>query len=225
MPTTSQTEPVALFGDLAQGVWGLAVGADEPRWSLAGPDGVGVAISVPLSIEPVEPTTASDGAADVLELCQVRGAISVDGTEREVALPGVRCLALDGHRLGSVRMLGMWFPGGPALALAALRPTSASGQDRDRVLALAGGEEQPLAIDPRLSTTYDRVGVPRRVGVEVWLGDSEDAEHRSRRMAGEATGAALAVSEGSTPLEAYALRCHCQGQRGTGVYAMLRLAP
>lgn len=223
MPAPSQTEPVTLFGDLEQGVWGVAVGADGARWSLAGSDGTTVSAGEPLTVHTVDATTATAEAPDMLELCRVRGRVSMDGVDRDLDLPGVRCAALNARKLGSVRLLGMWLPDGSELALAAVRPKSTSGQDRDQVVALGNGEEQPLVIDPRLSTTYDSTGAPRRVSVELWLAESEEGDQRSRRMAAEATGASLAVSESPAPVAAYALRCHDRGAVGTGVYALLRL--
>lgn len=224
MRAASQTEPVTLFGDLDQGIWGLAVGADGARWSLAGPDGASVATGTQLSVEPVPSTTATAEGPDLLELCRVRGRINVEGADRELDLPGVQCAALNAGKLGSVRLLGVWFPDGRSMALAAVRPKSTSGQDRDQVVVLGSGEEQPLVIEPRLSTTYDAAGAPRRVGVELWLAESGDGEQRSRRVAAEATGGSLTMSEGAAPVAAYALRCHSRGAVGTGVYALLRLS-
>lgn len=224
MPAPSQTDPVTLFGDIEQGVWGVVVESDEPRWSLASPDGDALSAAGQPDVEPVDSTTASAGAVDTLELCRVRVPINAGGAERQLDLPGVRCAALTAKKLGSVRLLGMWFPSGPELALAAIRPKSASGQDRDQVMVLAGGQEQPVALDPRLSTTYDGGGNPRRVGIELWLADAEDGEQRSQRMAAQATGASLSVGEGAAPVAAYALRCRSHGAVGTGVYALLQLS-
>jgi hypothetical protein len=100
----------------------------------------------------------------------------------------------------------------------AARPKGAKGHDRDSVEVIARGEEHPLVVDPRLSTTYDEHGAPRRVGIELWLGDEPDGELLSRRVAGDATGSAVAEAG----LSAYAFECVSRGESGAGIYVLLR---
>ncbi len=109
-----------------------------------------------------------------LEPCRVSGSATLDGNQREIDIGGVRShgLALDGR--DSLRLFAAWFPAGHEIALVSARPRGAKGHDRDSVDVVARGEEHPLVIDPRLSTTYDDAGAPRRVGLELWLGDEED---------------------------------------------------
>jgi hypothetical protein len=81
---------------------------------------------------------------------------------------------------------------------------------------VARGEEHPLVLDPRLSTTYDHDGDPRRVGVELWLGDDEQGELWPRRVAGMATGARV----GRTGFSAYVFECTSRGELGAGIYVL-----
>ncbi len=237
----SETAPIAMFGDLDAGLWGIVVGGDKPHAAIArltdaevslepadldlsDPDiwtltGSGCA----LRIERADATTSTADDDGSLEPCRVSGAASFDGIEREFDVGGVRSAALTIDRLDSLRLLGSWFPAGHEVALLAARPKGAKGQDRDVITAVARGEEHPLVLDPRLSTTYDERGDARRVGVELWLGESddEDSEQWSRRVAGIATGSNVVGNAAGTVLSARALECVSRGELGAGVYLLL----
>ncbi len=90
---------------------------------------------------------------------------------------------------------------------------------------VARGEEHALVFDPRLSTTYDGHGAPRRVGIELWLGDqrtrTRTASTRPRRVAGAATGSYVVGTAAGTPFSAYALECVSRGEMGAGIYVLL----
>jgi hypothetical protein len=228
---TAATEVVTLFGDAEQGVWGVGIGDDQPRWSLAGFDGAVVAPKGPLTVSESSTPNLNDAgeqaastpeALELLMFCRVTGVVTVDGKDVTVDLPGMRCAALSTGKLGSLRLFGSWLEGGRELALAAVRPKGAGGQDRDDLEVLTVGDRHSVVFDPRLSTTYDQIGAPLRVGVELWLGDSDDGDQFPRRFNGEATGATLAVDGGGLPLKAFALRCRSRGQSGTGVYGLLQ---
>jgi hypothetical protein len=114
-------------------------------------------------------------------------------------------------------MFAAWFPAGHEIGMISARPKYAANQERDRVEVIARGEEHPLVIDPRLSTTYDGAGAPLRVGLELWLGDDPDGEAWPRRVAGSSTGSRVA----GPGVGAYAFRCVTRGEPGAGVYLLL----
>jgi hypothetical protein len=237
----SATAPIAVFGDLEAGLWGVVVGGEEPHaavaaltdadvtlepvdldltdadvWTLTGP-------GYALRVERADATTATADSDGSLEPCRVSGAATFDGAEREFDVGGVRSAARPLDKLDSLRLLGSWFPAGHEIAILATRPKGAKGQDRDVIAAIARGEEHPLVIDPRLSTTYDQHGDARRVGVELWLGDdaNEDSEQWSRRVAGIATGSNVIGATAGTAVSARALECVSRGELGAGVYVLL----
>jgi hypothetical protein len=186
---------------------------DGEVWTLTG---AGCA----LRFERAKATTATSRDDHGLEPCRVTGAATIAGTQHEVDLGGLRSagLALDGQ--DSLRLFAAWFPGGHEVALLSARPRGAKGHDHDSIGVVARGEEHPLVIDPRLSTTYGHEGEPRRVGVELWLGDDEEGELWPRRVAGTATGSRVDRSGFS----AYAFECASRGEIGAGIFVLARPA-
>jgi len=111
-----------------------------------------------------------------------------------VDLPDLRQQLTSGA--ASARLVAAWFDDGSSVGLLARRPKGAKGQDKDEIdVALAGAAAQAgiKVFDPRLSTTYDGAGEPRRFGLELWLGEDQDGEQRPLRIGGEATGEATVV--------------------------------
>lgn len=231
------TAPIAIFGDLDGDVWGVLIGGDQPRVAAAALTGADVALlpaeldlddgevwtltaaGCVLRIERAAADTATGDGGEPLEPCRVSGSVTIDGTERELDVGGVRAATLGGESDGSLRLFGAWFAGGHELGLLSLRPGGAKGHDHDRISVAARGEEHALVLDPRLSTTYDQHEAPRRVGLELWLSDDEDSEEQApRRVAGLATGSRVEDSN----LSAYAFRCSSRGENGAGVYLLLR---
>lgn len=229
--------PIAIFGDLDGDVWGVVLGGETPQLAVAGLAGADVELGpadldiedgeiwtltgagCALRFERAEATTATGDGDYALEPCRVTGAVTVEGVEREVDIGGLRAgLALGGE--SSLRLFASWFPAGHEVAVLALRPKGAKGHDRDSIGVIARGEEHPLVIDPRLSTTYDHSGEPRRVGVELWLGDNEEGELWPRRVAGMATGSHVDRSGVSV----YAFECTSRGDLGAGIYLLARPA-
>jgi hypothetical protein len=184
--------------------------------------------------------SAGSGARGGLEgfdqLCRAGGRITLDATELEVDVPGWRG-AHDGQlaleRIESFRHVAAWFGSDEGLALVALRPRGARGQDSDLVAAsvLEPGRA-PRVDDPRLSTTYTATGVPSKAGLELWFEEPEtqDAEANGeqellpRRAAGEAVGAGLDWNSAGFALHAAPLRWHSRGEDGRGVYLLGRRA-
>jgi hypothetical protein len=228
--------PVAIFADLAGDLWGLVIGGPQPQIAVARLTGADVdlhpaeldlegegawtvtAAGCALRIERAASDSATDDAAGALEPCRVSGSATIDGAELEFDVGGVRAPALGGDGWDSLRLFGAWFAGGHELALLSSRPKGAKGHDHDSVAVVARGEEQPLVVDPRLSTTYELAGLPLRVGLELWLGEDADGELTPRRVAGLATGSRVALDGFS----AYAFECVSRGEPGAGIYLLLR---
>lgn len=232
--------PIAIFGDRDADLWGVVIGGETPQVAVARlasadvelrtldldlGDGETWTVNAPgcaLRVERADADAGTDAGADdgapVLEPCRVCGAATIGGIELEFDVGGVRSdgLTLDGR--DSLRLFASWFPAGHDVALLSSRPQGAKGHDRDGVGAVARGEEHPLVVDPRLSTTYGHDGQPRRVGVELWLGDDPEGDLWPRRVAGTATGSRVDRSGFS----AYAFECASRGEIGAGVYVLAR---
>ena len=240
---SAPTAPIAIFGDYAADLWGVVIGGEDARVAVAGLTDADVVLQpaeldlddgeiweltgpgCALRIERAEATTATPGGERSLEPCRVSGSATIDGTEREFDVGGVRTAALAATDIDSIRLLATWFPAGHEIALLSARPKGAKGQDHDAITVVARGEEHALVIDPRLSTTYDGHGVPRRAAIELWLGDDadedEDSEHRPRRVACAATGSRVVGTAAGTPVSAHALECVSRGEIGAGIYVLL----
>jgi hypothetical protein len=230
--------PMAIFGDLDGDVWGVVLGGETPQLAVAGLTSADVELApadldfedgetwtltgagCALRFERADATTATGGDEHALEPCRVSGAVTVDGAEREVDIGGLRSAGLALAGQDSLRLFASWFPAGHEVAVLSLRPMGAKGHDRDSIGVVARGEEHPLVIDPRLSTTYDHDGEPRRVGVELWLCDDEEGDLWPRRLAGMATGSHVDRSGFS----AYAFECTSRGDLGAGIYVLARPA-
>ena len=230
----TQALELAIFADPDLELWGVL--AIDQRASLA-VGGLHAGILKPMPVDvavdaeawmltgagcelQVTPTPAGSATTDAaaIEPCQVLGTLVIGGATRKLQGIGTRgALALpqDG---GSLRLFGSWFPAGQELGLLATRRRGASSGEGDEISVTARGEEQPLVIDPRLSTTYNGAGEPVRVGIELWLGASEDDEDglRGRRVAGRAGGSSVAIGA----LRAYAFDCVTRGEPGPGVYVL-----
>ncbi len=236
-----QTSDVAavVFGDLDADLWGVLIDGIGPIVSVsslssAEPAFVRAAIErsdagtwtvsapgVALRVTPSDAVISTTEATGLLRPVSVAGAATVDGVERELELGGVELGRVRGQPAGSLRLFAGWFPGGRALGLLAAREAGAKGHDHDQIEVAAAGEEHPLVLDPRMSTTYDRDELPLRVGIELWLTDSPDAEEQwSRRVAGMATGSRVTATNPLRGLSAHALRCASGGEEGAGVYLL-----
>jgi hypothetical protein len=234
------TSPIAIFGDYPADLWGIVIGGDHARVAVAGLTDADVVLApadldlddgeiweltgpgCALRIELAEATTATAGGERSLELCSVSGSATIAGTEREFDVGGVRSTAF--ADADSLRVLAAWFPAGHEIALLSVRPKGAKGQDHDAISVVARGEEHVLVVDPRLSTTYDGQGAPRRAGIELWLGDDEDGEdgeHTARRVSGAATGSYVAGTDAGTAFSAHALECVSRGEMGAAIYLLL----
>lgn len=231
---TPTAAPLAIFGDLDGDLWGVVVGGPRPRAATgrltdaglelreaeldAGDDDVWTVLGsgCDLRVERADAPTASQGSERELDLCRVSGSVELDGRRREFDVGGVCSTALQVDKCDSLRIFAAWFPAGHGIGMVAARPSGVKGHDRDSIVVVAGGEEHPLVLDPRLSTTYDAAGAPRRVGLELWLGDDPEGELYPRRVAGASTGSRV-VDDG---LSAYAFECVSRGEPGAGIYLL-----
>jgi hypothetical protein len=212
----------------------LTGGARDQPWRVHG-DSIELALS---------PTTQPAGEAGTgpLEgfdqLCRASGQVTLGDCELEVDAPGwrgARDERLKLERIESFRQVAAWFGREDGLALVALRPGGARGQDADLIAAsVLAPKPAPVIDDPRLSTTYGAAGAPVRAGVELWFAEREaadsggnaegDGEHEAlaRRAAGEATAPGLEWEAAGFALQAVPLRWHSRGEDGAGVYLLGR---
>jgi len=231
------TAPVAIFGDPTSEVWGVLVAGEQPKLLVSGgadaeftdadidvDDGEVWTVAAggnELRVELAQATTQTYEDGSVLAPCRVAGQALIDGIAREIDLPGVVLLGELEGKTAQVRLVGSWFPAGHEVSLASFRPSGAKGHDGDGLDVIALGEEQKIIFDPRLSTTYNGDGSPRRAGIELWLGDEGDDEQFPRRVAGVATGAAASTQAAGLKLSAYSLHTLSRGEPGAGVYVLL----
>ncbi len=189
--------------------------APKPGWTLAGAEHN-------LRITPVPAQLGTPGLAGELETCRISGTIALGGRQRELDCAGVRCGAAG--QVDSLRLVATFFERDIEIALLATRPPGAKGQDRDAVAAIVRGEPAVVlnVFDPRLSTTYRADGNPSRMGIELWLGATEEDDLYPRRAAGEATSSHAVLRRSGTRLDAQAMCCRSRGLDGAGVYVIAR---
>jgi hypothetical protein len=228
--------PLVAYADLEGDLWGIVIGGEQPQAAVARLTGADIElrpaeldldddevwlVTAPgcaLRVERADASSATAEGEGALEPCRVSGSATIDAAELEFDVGGVRAATLSADGGDSLRLFAAWFAAGHELALLAARPKGAKGQDQDSLEAVTRGEEHPLVIDPRLSTTYDKAGAPLRVGLELWLGEDPDGELSPRRVAGLATGSQVATDG----LSAHAFECVSRGEPGAGMYLLLQ---
>jgi hypothetical protein len=223
-------EPGADFARLA--LPGLEATVEDPlhRWIVRFDDGEhGFALTFdaagpPAELEPGEPAARAGGVAAYDQLCHVHGTAHVGTRTHEV-----RCLGQRGHSWGvpdwehtdAVRVLAAWIDDGTGVVLRAIRPAGRAAHGDEASWAAVLGAAGNLRVDePRLSTTYDDAGHPRRAGLELWVGADDD---HPRRAVGEVVcGATVAL--GRLRLDCSFVRWRMAGRSGVGRYDVLRRA-
>jgi hypothetical protein len=262
------------FGDLESGSWGaawmpgsvssgaLAVGVGTAatvieialdggdlaaHWKL---EGVGSELVLAPIAAPVESAVLGDGIDGFDQLCTVSGHFTLGGDQLPVDCLGWRSSRdgrIDLDRLESFRQVAAWFEPGDGLAVLALRPRKARGQESDVVAAAVLETEHPGPVsEPRLSTTYTATGLPLRAGLELWIDGGSDASSETereadrervgeegesdgmqptaheypRRASGEALGAYADWKVAEFELHAELFRWHNRGRDGAGVYLL-----
>ncbi len=236
---------IVVFGDIAAGLWGAAIGSTEPLFvagvendELSGSATLEVAdelgewrltstaasLTITAAADPVH-LSADQPLDGVDQLCRVEGQIATGPVQRTFDCLGRRALRHlpSSRELDSVRDVSAWFEPDQGMALTAVRKRKARGHERDLTVAaiLDAGAVTEVA-DPRLSTTYDEDGAPARMSLELWLDEQEGEQQYPRRAAGEAAVPAATASGGKLELIARALVCHSRGNEGTGVYLLVR---
>ena len=196
-------------------------GPGEP-WRLQG-DGLDLTFAP--AGESVELELAEAGLALAYQLARVTGHLVRDGEELAVDCAGQRSHrwgAPDGRRFQALRVVSACFAADTGLVVLAARPRKARGHESDLMAGVLVEGGVPVDIfEPRLSSTYTTDGVPRRVGLELWIGDEDDeeAENYTRRAAAAAIGPWLPCGEGGR-LEL--LHWRMRGQEGVGVYELVQ---
>jgi hypothetical protein len=242
--------PIAAFADARASLWGMVLGGAEPQLALArlgSSDPLeaslasidrGRTAAAPKDSSPVWSVTAGDvaltleaapavavgGSADgSLELCTVRGGARASGASRQLDCRGVRLVTEASFE--SLRLVAAWFSPDASLAVLAVRPPGADGHGQDRIQAALAGEAEAhglTIIDPRVSTTYGSDWAPRRVGIELWLGESDEAELQFRRYAGEAERCAGVFRSDGLTIGCHPMHAHVGATGGPGVYLLAR---
>lgn len=126
---------------------------------------------------------------------------------------------LDWDEIDLIRVLTARFEDGRLLGLAALRPAGAQGHGQEAVVSvLVDGEGQASGVDETLlSVEYDRAGLPRRVGLELYRGEGSIP----LRVAGDVTDGTR-MSEGSLERTSASLELRLTGAGGRGRLDLLR---
>lgn len=127
---------------------------------------------------------------------------------------------LDWDEVAALRVLSGRLGDGRLIALAALRPSGATGHGEELVRGLLGapGELAPLA-EALLSTEYGPDGAARRVGLELY----REPGGLALRIAGDADGGATAV-EGGVRRTSTVLELRGGAAAGVGVLDLLERA-
>jgi len=128
---------------------------------------------------------------------------------------------LDWDEIELIRVLSGRFEDGRLLGLAAVRPARAEGHGDELVVSAVmtdAGEVEPID-ETLLSVEYDREGVPRRVGLELYRGEGSIP----LRVAGDATQAERS-RDGALERTSTDLTLRLTGSGGTGRLDVLRPA-
>jgi hypothetical protein len=224
--------PVLVFASGDGGSWGVAAGGNPARVVLGRTDA-----SRPAAVDPGELGRGASGQwelrRDADEVAAVEEPADVTGENPD---PGLSLVRVAGPEPGagiayagrsdaeadSARMLFASFPDDRLIGLLAVRPVKAKGQDGDELAVSCLGEPSGNQVfDPRLSSTFGGDGRLRRVGVELWLGESEDSDLHSLRVAGESLPAVARLDLGDVVVRAQPFLAHSRGQSGIGVYVLI----
>jgi hypothetical protein len=151
------------------------------------------------------------GAAQSLALREAPGAV-----EPSWRVEG----ELEWRAIEGLRLVSAVFEDGRALALAALRPDGAQGHDRDATACHLEESGEPVELtDALLSTEYDADGLPRRLGVELWV----ETDSPPLRVAADREGDVEVAGDG-VRRELARMSFRLDGAGGVGVYELLRAA-
>jgi hypothetical protein len=224
--------PVLAFASRDGGSWGVAAGRDPARVALGRTDTAG-----PAQVDPGELGRGASGQwalrrnGDELEALEQAADVTDENPDSGLSLvqvagpaegAGIAYAGRPDAQADSARLLFAWFPEDRTVGLLAVRPAKARGQDRDELAVCCTGEPAGNHVfDPRLSSTYGEDGLLRRVGVELWLGESEESDLHSLRVAGESSPAVARLDLEDAVVQAQPFLAHGRGQSGIGVYVLI----
>ena len=127
---------------------------------------------------------------------------------------------VDWDEAKELRLVSAVFEDGRELAVAAIRLRGATGHDSESLGAHLVENDEPVAVrEVLLSTEYDAGGLPRRLGLELWV----DPEGTPRRVAADREGEVEVSGEGIRR-ETTRMGFRIAGTLGSGLYEVLRPA-
>ncbi len=159
-------------------------------------------------------------ASGYTQLCRLRGEATVGGVTHDVDCLGERRHSwgvIDWSAVASERALGLWLPPDDGLLFEARRSQGRAGHDEDEVVAARIEAGSAIAIEePRLSTTLDGGGRPRRAGLELWIGAEDEY---ALRVGGERVGGA-SIERREARHELAFMDWSLDGRHGAGLYEL-----
>ena len=125
---------------------------------------------------------------------------------------------VDWSEVASLGLLSAVFEDGRELAIATVRPRGAEGHDAETISSHLTEEGEHVEIAETLvSVEYDAAGLPRRLGVELWIDPGSPPLRVAADRAGEA------ASTGEDPRrEVTPITLRLEGVAGAGLYEVLR---
>jgi hypothetical protein len=175
------------------------------------------------------PVARAGGMTGFEQACRVTGSATIADRRVTVDALGQRGHswgAPDWDRIALARTVAAWLGDELAISLTAIRPAGAKHHEDERVAATVldrdpetGAERAAMALEPRLSTTYDGDGRQRAAGLELYM----DEEGVPRRAAGEVV-CGTTLDLGRLRLDCAFFRWRMEGREGFGRYDVLRRA-
>ncbi len=196
------------------------------RWSASLHDGdCGFDITLEATTPPLDLADPDEGGGDVAgvreyaQMCNVTGAVTIDGRKQKIACTGWR-----GHLWGAPnwesiaarRSLYFGSPDAGSIAIIGSRPAGADGHDSEMYtgLLVQRGGDRALELDEiRWSTVYDGERRPDSAGLELLL----PGEEYAHRMSGKAICKAALETSGRKHSISF-FRWSLDGRTGWGTY-------
>ena len=215
------------WDDVHVGPARMAIERPLERWSASLRDGdCGFDVTLEATtttldlVDPGEGGVGGDGGErEYAQMCNVTGAVTIDGREQKIACTGWR-----GHLWGAPnwksiaarRSLYFGSPDAGSIAIVGSRPAGADGHDSEVCagLMVQTGADRPLELDEiRWSTVYDGERRPDSAGLELF----HSGEEYAHRMSGKAICKA-ALEAGGRKHSISFFRWSLDGRIGWGTY-------